>query len=342
MSAVRLLADGSSWEGGGGVSRLHAVRGSRPLFSWRLDSTERGAEQRGFEISIYEPDGSSSSSVLVWASGRHNSSMARLRYPADAPALMPATTYAVEVSVFDGRGEARKPAAARFHVPLRDWDGVNWLGSAKHNIYRSTFATSTGLLRSAVLYICALGFSRLWLNGAELDSMTLTVSPWTRYSKRVGFSSIEVGHLLQPAGQNNTLGVELGHGWRARQFLLHNLDGDARMAGTVPRVLRAKLVATYGVGNVDGTPLPHQRVSPSAVATSMLVLSHTGDGSWQAATGPTLEDDVYDGGECAGSLCAALCQGALGLATSFSSSYADSIMYDPQITALPHIAHRGL
>jgi hypothetical protein len=365
----RLRADGASWalEDSPTDGPVHAVRDANPLFTWAplADPAEPGAAQDAFELRVWDDaDG-----TLVWRSGMMRSPLSQMRYPHGAPSLRPATTYVFDVYSVDSGPRSQR---ARFHVPPVDWSGVSWLGSDSHNIYRSSFPTPSRL-RSAVLYICALGFARVWLNGHPLFGRTLAVSPWTRNSRRNGFSSIEIGHLLGPPGQNNTLGVELGFGWRSDSLFRHNLDGDVAAAGTVARVLRAMVVATVDGGGgrpASGTGLLMPTISagegeagggnggvmataggetgdmkfgpggaatevsatarrgldvadgehasesvlgtaPSLLPTHMgshtasprappgiassLLLSHTGNGRWQAARGPTLYDDLYGG-----------------------------------------------
>ena len=287
LAPDRLRADGSEWSSTPYTQAPHmqashtqyALSSERPpTFTWAPHHLERGAVITAFEINVSDTYGQ-----MVWTSGRRRSVDPFARYPAGhgAPALQPMATYSWSVATYDGQGR-RSPVSrpARFHVApsVRDWDKSSWHGSKSFNLYSVPFAVPRGhdVVHSVTLYICGLSLSSVSLDGHVLN--TLTVSPWTNNAKVNAFSSIDLTqHINRKASvdggaSTHSLVVSLGHGWRS----LHIKDPHPEEWGTVSRVLRAMVVAVF----VNGT-----------TAT----ITHTGDGTWQAAAGPTTLDSLYDG-----------------------------------------------
>ena len=312
FSTSTLRCDGSDF-GGPSASAVFAIDSRTPTFTWANEHPRRGERQTAFELVLREhrravAPGAFEDMPLVWSSGRVASADPSLAYPAAAPALRSDTSYAWSVRYWDSTGARSAFAAAgpaRLHVALLDgrgtnstnnsssggggglvgeWDGVPWLGNDKVNLFRSSFTLvePPAQVEKAVAYVAGLGYSYVRVNGAPaggavgaspVSVRALTTSPWSNNFHRSPYSSIDVtSQLLQG---ENVLGVGLGHGWRARSPF-NRKDADANADDPVDKVLRLQLRLTY----TNGTSA---------------VLSHTGDGSWTAAAGPTTADSVYDG-----------------------------------------------
>ncbi len=130
---------------------------------------------------------------------------------------------------------------------------------------RKTFTVGKPL-RSARVYATAQGLYKLSFNGKPV-SQDIFRPGWTDYNKRIQYQTYDVTHLLQSG--NNAVGVVLGDGW----FCGHVGLTGGNNYGTQPRAF-VQLHLTY----TDGT--------------SETVVS---DGSWKAANGPILRDDLLDG-----------------------------------------------
>ena len=216
----------------------------------------------------------------AWRSGVVRSAQPSARYPLTAPALRGGREYEWSVRWHDGAGAVSPwSAAAAFRTPLApsQWDGVAWVGSHEHNLYRSEFDVPAGV-RAATLFICGLGWSRPLLNGQAPTDAVLTTAPWRNNERSNGYSSLDVLHTLV-AGGRNTLGVALGHGWRVlRRDPLevdpHNASQTEASGDGVTRVLRAQLVLTLA-------------------DNSTTVATKTGDASWTATAGPVVSDHIY-------------------------------------------------
>ena len=270
LAPTRLRVDGSDWTTGSPNAFALSASAS-PTFTWAPMITTNGQAQSAFEITVTEAMGDRN---LVW----HQvvtSARPWFRWPSLAPRFRPATTYEWTVVTHDDQGEVSPASeAGRFHVADDDWSSVAWLGSDQHNVYRADFGVPAGA-STIMLYICGLGYSAVTVNGAPVPNLTLATAPWTNNARLNGFSSLDIMALLvSNARGNQTVGVELGEGWRGNIF--NNKDGDVSAAGTIKRVLRAKVVATLPDG-------------------SMKTLTQTGDSAWVASTGATTYDNVYNG-----------------------------------------------
>lgn len=122
-------------------------------------------------------------------------------------------------------------------------------------------------VRRAILHWTALGVAELWLNGERVSDGVLEPG-WSDFRKRAQVMRVDVTELLQTGP--NTLGAILGDGWYCGALTWlnqRNHYGD-----------HARLLAGIEVEFSDGT---HARI--------------VSDGSWEAATGPILEAELYHG-----------------------------------------------
>jgi alpha-L-rhamnosidase len=124
-----------------------------------------------------------------------------------------------------------------------------------------------GEVASATLYLTALGLYRAEINGERVSDEIFRPG-WTSYRRRLCYQTCDVTPLVRPRA--NAIGVVLADGW-ARGFL-----------GFLPKrnryTDRLALLAQLEITLADGR--------------KMRVVS---DDSWQAATGPILASDLYNG-----------------------------------------------
>ena len=111
--------------------------------------------------------------------------------------------------------------------------------STEVSLLRTTFPLLKGV-RSARLYITAMGSYRAFLNGKRVGEDELTPG-FTDFRKRVLYQTYDVGNLLQPGA--NAFAVELGGGWHGSPLLW---DGIREFPG--PDLLRAQLLITLNDG----------------------------------------------------------------------------------------------
>jgi alpha-L-rhamnosidase len=121
-------------------------------------------------------------------------------------------------------------------------------------------------LKSARLYVTALGSYRVFLNGTRVGDDVLTPG-FTDYRKRVLYQTYDVTSLLR-SGQN-AIGAILGDGWYGSP-----LTWAGAHIFSPPDRLLAQLELDYSDGSSETT---------------------ISDGSWKAAPSPILESEIYAG-----------------------------------------------
>ncbi len=137
--------------------------------------------------------------------------------------------------------------------------------STEVSLLRKTFAVS-GRIRSARLYITAIGSYRAFLNGQRVGENELTPG-FTDFRKRVLYQTYDVTEQVQ-SGQN-AFGVQLGGGWHGSPLLW---AGVREFHG--PDMLRAQMVIT----REDGTE--------QTIVT---------DDSWKGVRDATSSAEIYGG-----------------------------------------------
>jgi alpha-L-rhamnosidase len=171
-----------------------------------------------------------------------------------------------KVRVWDKNGEASGYSdPATWEMGLlspSDWKATwigftpGWAGRALY--FRNSFSIKKAV-EEARAYIAGIGYYELHIDGVRVGDHVLDPG-WTDYSKRVLYSTYDVGGLIRQG--DNVLGVIVGNGWYGMPKLL--LQVEVTYAdGTREQFY------THG-GDVDG-------------------------GTWGVTSGPILSDSIYDG-----------------------------------------------
>jgi len=134
-------------------------------------------------------------------------------------------------------------------------------------LLRREFAISKPV-RSARLYVTALGSYQAFLNGKRVGSDVLTPE-FTDYNRRVLYQNYDVGSLLTSG--RNAIGAILGDGW----FLSGQFEPGLRLTFLPPP---PRLLAQLHIDYADGT-------QDDIVS----------DGSWKAAQSPIYHSEIYAG-----------------------------------------------
>ena len=105
-----------------------AIEDRHPVFSWRMESVQRGARQTAYRIEVKrEGDGS-----LLWDTGKVADSRSDgIAYR--GVALQPETAYGVKVTVWD-QNNAENALETRFETGMMNprqsaWKGADWIGT---------------------------------------------------------------------------------------------------------------------------------------------------------------------------------------------------------------------
>ena len=155
-----------------------------------------------------------------------------------------------------------------------------WVGSNTTNLYKTVVSVDelSGAAGS-MLYICALGYGSITVDGAPLaKSGLLAISGWTNNERLNLYESYDLSsHLaMAEAGGSMVLELSLGHGWRDESKFPRK-DAGEKTGDVTDRVFRAMLKVTTKDGH-----------SYDALRKSSTL-------AWTTAMGPVTADSVYDG-----------------------------------------------
>lgn len=127
--------------------------------------------------------------------------------------------------------------------------------------------TATRAIRSARLYVAAMGAYVPWLNGQKVGD-ALLAPEWTDFSRHVLYRAYDVTALVKPG--ENVLGAMVGDGW----YGSYMAPGGRYGFGGPPLRLRAQLECEYSDGSKE------------------IIASDRG---WSVSPSPILACDIYDG-----------------------------------------------
>lgn len=182
----------------------------QPRFSWVLEHPQRGELQSAYQILV-----AASLSLLdtqkggPWDSGKVESDDSMQVVYAGQP-LTSGRRYYWKVRYWDREGRVSpysEPAWFEMGLLSRDeWKG-QWVSGG--NQLRKEFQLSGAVARARV-YITALGYYELRINGARIGNRVLDPA-FTTYPKRVLYASYDVTPMLKHGP--NAIAVMLGGGW---------------------------------------------------------------------------------------------------------------------------------
>ncbi|MBQ9347779.1 MAG: hypothetical protein IJT94_10680, partial [Oscillibacter sp.] len=137
-------ADGSGGSGGAvetvsitgltvdGLADPLGIESEAPLFGWRMESSQTGAKQTAYQITVTDPAG-----TVVWDSGKvEDAASQNIAYGGEK--LLPRTRYGWTLTVTDGEGTELPTREGFFETSLlagqtgtRDavWGGAQWIGA---------------------------------------------------------------------------------------------------------------------------------------------------------------------------------------------------------------------
>lgn len=247
------------------------IDGKNPRLSWKMVSDEQNVLQTAYEIEV--KDGSK----LIWNSGKVNSAES-VNVLYSGPEIGAMRRVSWRVRIWDNQGKVSPWSASSWWEtglcsPLQ-WK-ASWITMANEtakespkpsHFLRKDFSLH-GKIKSARVYVSALGLYELYLNGKKVGNDYFTPG-WTSYKKRIQYQVYDVTDMLKPT--SNAVGAILGDGWY-RGFI--GFSGQKEYYGS-----KLALIAQIRVVYADGT--------------EQWILT---DDSWKATTGPILSSDIYHG-----------------------------------------------
>ena len=291
---------------------LFATDSPNPTFSWSLAHSQRGSRQTASRVLLAAD---AHLAAPTWDSGVVTGDSTSMRY--EGPPLQSGTLYFWKVSWRDheGRWEESEETGHFLTGVLRvqDWTLAKWITAPSSvpqaPLISKQLTVDSSQVASAVLYISGLGFSKVSVNGVDLNSRSdppIALTPgWTNYEVRVPYTTYVVSDEVKQSSEV-TIDVILGIGWRntgdypPRDPLPHP---DA-----VPCVLRAMMNVTYTNGSI---------------------ISIVTDDSWSCSPTAYTYDSIYNGETLDSSMA------ALGVAASAVVTEGPAgVMYLPPIPAM--------
>ncbi|HON93242.1 MAG TPA: alpha-L-rhamnosidase N-terminal domain-containing protein [Sedimentisphaerales bacterium] len=252
-----------------------------PRLSWTLESPVRGQRQTAYQIVVAESlDALRDDKDPLWDSGKIGSAQ-NIHCEYSGTQLRSGQRVYWKVRAWDKDDQATEwSAPSTWEMGLLendDWRG-QWIYDGKPlpeeetgfyeddpaPLFRKTFRLA-GPVSRARLYISGLGYYQASLNGKIVGDRQLD-PPWTRYDKRVFYSTYDVTQQLTEGA--NCLGVTLGNGWY--NLLPLRMWGRRNLREHLP-VGRPRFIAQLNIEYADG--------SRTAVVS---------DTTWKWAPGPIL------------------------------------------------------
>lgn len=249
-----------------------------PRLSWKISSQLKATLQTAYEIragesieSLNKPD------RLLWNTGKVISDRS-IHIPYSGPELSSRQRIYWQVRIWDNKGHSSawsQPAYWEMGLLSETKWTAQWIESlveenkAESNpcpMLRKEFKVNRGI-RSARLYISALGLYEIELNGNKVGDQVFTPG-WTSYDHRLQYQTYDVTNRLKSG--TNALGAILGDGWY-RGYL--GFSGQRNIYGN-----SLALLLQIHIQYEDG--------SSEMINT---------DGSWRSSTGPILMSDIYNG-----------------------------------------------
>lgn len=183
-------------------------------FSWKLRSDVRAARQTAYELWVGSTPNCGGD---VWKSGKVVSDdQLDITIPPTVT-LEEGKQYFWKVRIWDGSGKVSPwTKAASFTKSIDNSWEADWIATGKTEdgpfpYFRKTCLIGKGKVRRAVVYLCGLGCSQLYLNGRAVEPDRILDPAQTDYDKKALYSAFDVTSLL--VGGKNCIGVMLGAGW---------------------------------------------------------------------------------------------------------------------------------
>lgn len=244
-----------------------------PRLSWVVETGLSGWQQAAFELEAHTLDGQ-----LIGQTGKVESSESVLvDWPFGPLESRQQVTVRVRVWGKDGSqsGWSQGATVEAGLLSTSDWKArfirPDWGEEAPLHkpapLLRREF-TLRGNIRQARLYISALGVYEAEINGTRVGDHVMDPG-WTSYHHHLRYQTFDVTGLLHEGP--NAIGAILGNGWFHGRLGF----GGGRSAIYGDQIA---LLVQLEVGYQDG-------------GREVIV----SDESWQAASGPILSDDIYDG-----------------------------------------------
>ena len=246
--------------------RTHFCTAKSLSFSWSAQSSRDDDKQASCRVQV------SDESSLLWDRGMVETDEQLLHY---AGAELPqGRRLFLHVQIASIHGETSDVASDFFFVADTKWTAP-WIGmqspDATKALYFRREVKLDKPIKHAELYVCGIGYQKVYLNGEALDACTLDPAV-TQYAKECQY--VMYPELEQKLTGHDCIGVIVGRGWRDNA-IIKRVEANQRkleFAG------QSQMTAMLKITHADGT-------------TQTIV----SDDSWQAGYGAWTENDIFNG-----------------------------------------------
>ncbi len=215
---------------------------AQPRFSWAIPPGPRGLAQTAYQLLVAESlDALAAERDALWDSGKVESRQSQWVCYGGAPLTKGARCW-WKVRVWDQAGSISPWSdPAWFSVgPLSaadwqgDWIGADWMANHEGPLpwLRKTI-TLPQAPATATMYVCALGYYELYINGRKVGDEVLSPAV-SDYGRRGLYLTHDVTRFLN-AGENS-IGLWLGRGWSL---------GVLKNTGSAGPMVKAELTVTF-------------------------------------------------------------------------------------------------
>ena len=247
---------------------------ANPVFSWAAISSKSGAYQGAYRITVKAKD------ALLWDSGKVQSRDQSAVY-AGVP-LPPGQKLEIGALVWDNAGEAGEEYKDCFYNGAIEWQ-AGWIAhpgdadgenqTARKVLVFKKETEISGELESACLFVCGLGYHKVYINGKQADPSELDPAH-SDYSRTAYYAVLpEISGLL--CRGVNEIKIRVADGWR-------NID-----SALVKKHIGARGVKFGGIKQLSA--------ALSLVYKDGRVENIQTDPSWQVCADPCSESNIYDG-----------------------------------------------
>lgn len=187
--------------------RVCIIESMTPMFSWAVAACA-GQKQTACRLTV------SQQKQLIWDSGWVETQDQSCRYPGGG--LQPGEIYTLSVCLKDQKGRVGETANQLFCPgKLDSWDG-KWIcaGEEKKDAvvaFKGEFTCGKDV-ESACLFVCGLGYHKVYLNGQGVFTKPLNPA-YSEYEKRAYYTVLPGLEKLFEKGINR-LGIRVAGGWR--------------------------------------------------------------------------------------------------------------------------------
>ena len=239
-----------------------------PVISWAVLSYTKGAYQKSFKIKVWNDES------VLWDSGEIISDKQEVTYSGN-PLLSGMKTY-ISISVTDNFGNVSAELTDYFYYGNIEWN-AKWI-AAQEDIKREVLyfrknISVTKKVKSAYIYVCGLGYHKVFVNGNLIDASIMDPAH-SDYNKTCYYAIMPEIQDYFTSGEN-CIGVTVADGWRRNE------------AGIFDHALGGRKITFFGI--------PQLSMILDITYDDNTTEKITTDDTWLYSNGAITMSNMFDG-----------------------------------------------